>query len=211
MFNRVLFIGAHADDVELFAGGLLSRLSREKLPIRVLTFSAHKGVGIPDVSDKAREEHVSNMSRIGVSFDLHDLPACAGTFEANRGYLYGQIQSAVSEFVPTCIVTHPLDDTNQDHQQVVAECLRVCKGGQSIIHGEYPFNQVRPIAGSVYVRLEKSDIDLKESLICGYKSQNRVGRNYFRPGIWSGYASMLGALCGWDYAERFYVSRIRYE
>ena len=54
--KRLLFVGAHCDDVELFAGGLLARACEEGLEVGVLVFSDHRGVLPDQLAAQSRED-----------------------------------------------------------------------------------------------------------------------------------------------------------
>lgn len=204
--SRVLFIGAHTDDVELFAGGLLSQVSREGKAM-CLTFSSHLGIRDVEVSTQAADEFKSNMHQLGVEFLLGDFSACDGDFQEQRDQLYDSVRVAIDKFDPFTIVTHSMHDTNQDHLQVVQEVVRVAKSLCTIMAGEYPFNRVGGSEPNVFVPLSRGDVDKKIELINKYESQKEGHRRYFSPSVWEGLAALRGAQIGYEYAEAFYLIR----
>lgn len=210
--SRVLFVGAHADDVELFAGGLLAKLARTGSALKTLTFSSHRGV-TDHVA--AAKEHRANIASLGptASCTLLDLGACttgATGFQAKRGLVYAEIDNAVRTFDPDLVVTHLPSDTNQDHQQVADEVNRACKGLTSIVYGEYPLNDLGTFQPQMFVELTRDDVDRKIQLIRGYESQYAPHRKYFDPDVWFGLAKVRGAQIGVDYAEAFQVGRMKW-
>lgn len=204
--RNVLFIGAHTDDIELFAGGLVSRLWREKTPQHWFTFSSHRGI-----SDhiQASQEHIANARMAGVvEWNLLDYPACDGTFQSRRGDIYQTVLEEARRVKPQFVVTHP-EDTNQDHQQLRAEVIRSLKGEVTIISGEYLFNDLgtsrKP---DLYFPLEERDVEMKIAMVLRYESQQRPNRHYFDPDVWRGLARVRGAQVGCAYAEAFCVERM---
>src|SRR5690606_36229389 len=97
--DRTLFVGAHCDDIELMAGGLLSRCCRAGGRVGVIVFSDHRGVQDGATADQARCEFTSNIDHLKQKeraeiIDHTDLvlPACRGAFEAERGAIYAALE-----------------------------------------------------------------------------------------------------------------------
>jgi LmbE family N-acetylglucosaminyl deacetylase len=206
--DRVLFVGAHADDIELFSGGLLARTVRESRNVHILVFSSHRGV---TDHEQARQEFVNNMRRLDIPagrWTIHDYEACTGEFLRSRSRIYDVILATASEFSPTLVVTHARHDTNQDHEQVRKEVVRSLKSRCSIISGEYPFNQVTGRVPDLFIALHDSDIQMKVDLITAYESQKTRHRSYFDPSAWKGLARMRGAQIQASYAEGYFIERV---
>ncbi len=209
LLNRVLFVGSHVDDIELFAGGTLRRVVREGTAM-TLTFSAHGSVLSPDRVAMAAHEHAQNMASLQLPAGrvrLHAVNACDGSFQVQRDFIYQEILRAVHDFAPTAVITHQPHDTNQDHRQLVDEVVRSCKGIVSILGGEYPFNAVEGTIPNVFVRLEYDDIATKTRLVSSYKSQQLPGRHYFASAVWESLARVRGAQIGSEFAEGFHLIR----
>lgn len=211
--SKVLFVGAHTDDVELFAGGLLAKLARTGSTLKTLTFSSHRGV-TDHVA--AAKEHRRNIASMGskASCTLFDLEACTTRidgFQQKRELVYTAIVDEVKGLAPDLVVTHLPSDTNQDHQQIAAEVNRALKGLTSIVYGEYPFNDLGTFQPQMFVKLTKADVEKKIELIRGYESQFALHRKYFDPDVWFGLAKVRGAQIGVDYAEAFQVGRLQWD
>lgn len=192
--SRVLFIGAHTDDIELFAGGLLSKVGREGIGY-CLTFSAHRGVQPDDKVRMAQEEFRSNMRLTGSFFELKDMNACDGSFQTYRDDIYQIVLETIKDFKPTLVVTHQPNDTNQDHQQVYDEVLRVTKGTVSLICGEYPFNvNEKEVKTNITFQIEEEDLRTKIEMIQNYVSQYAPHRKYFDADFWRSLATVRGTL-----------------
>jgi LmbE family N-acetylglucosaminyl deacetylase len=205
LYGKTLFIGAHTDDIELFAGGLLSKLARSQHDaVHCLTFSSHRGV---TDSVMAAAEHTENMKALKVHFTLRDMKAVSGEFQEQRQAIYNTIANMIETAKIDLVVTHP-EDTNQDHQQVRMEVLRACKGLCSIISGEFPFNEVHGRKPDLFVGMDARDISMKCTMIQNYQSQYAPHRKYFQMEVWEGLARVRGAQIGRDFAEGFYVDRM---
>jgi len=181
--ERVLFVGAHCDDIELFAGGLLARACFGGRRVGVLVFSDHRGVVDEETAAAARREFADNVAwlRRESGADVRDhsdrmLPACRGAFQAERGALYAAMEILRSDY--DVVVTHPPSDTNQDHRQVAEEAARVFKAHASVLGGEFPNNDIGGFTPQVYVALTPREVDAKIRMVSRYRSQDFGGRPY---------------------------------
>ncbi|HRI70456.1 MAG TPA: PIG-L family deacetylase [Polyangium sp.] len=208
--SSVLFVGAHCDDIELLAGGLLSRVCRSGMRVGVLVFSDHRGVITPDAAAQARAEFRANIAwlatRTNHAITDHTdllLPACSGAFEAERGRIYSALERLRSDYA--LVVTHPFHDTNQDHQQVAQEVARVFKAHSTVIAGEFPNNDLGDGRLEVYVPLEPEDVEAKVHLVSSYASQRFGGRPYLDENVVRALATLRGSQVRERSAEAFFV------
>jgi len=208
--SSALFVGAHCDDIELLAGGLLSRVCHAGTRVGVIVFSDHRGVLDERAATQARAEFRGNIEWLGARakstiLDHTDLilPACSGAFEAERGRIYSALEALRSRY--ELVVTHPLHDTNQDHRQVAQEAARVFKAHATVLAGEFPNNDLGDGRLEVYVALEQEDIDVKAHLVSSYVSQRFGGRPYLDEKVVRALATLRGSQVREPYAEAFYV------
>jgi LmbE family N-acetylglucosaminyl deacetylase len=208
--NRILFVGAHCDDVELFAGGLLARACRTGRDVGVMVFSDHRGVVDDDTAAKARAELRANLEWLEESTSTavvdHSelwLPACRGAFEAERAAIYAAMEAVRDHY--DMVVTHPLGDTNQDHEQVAREARRVFKMHATVLSGEFPANDAGTFEPRVYVGLDEEDLAVKIRLISRYETQRRAHRTYLDGTVVKALARIRGAQIGRAAAEAFEV------
>ncbi len=212
--DRILFVGAHCDDIELLAGGLLSRACRSSREVGVLVFSDHRGVVDDAAAQQARAEFSANMKwltdRDGTPVnDLSDrmLPACSGHFESKRGDIYARLEALRDDY--DLVVSHAPSDTNQDHRQVSIEVARVFKGHTSILAGEFPNNDLGDFSADVHIALTQADVDAKVRMVGSYASQQFDGRPYFSQEALRGLAAVRGSQIRTNLAEAFSAVRIR--
>jgi len=210
--HRILFVGAHCDDIELLAGGVLTRAcSAPGSRVGVLVFSDHRGVVSDELARQAREEFRANLrwleSETGASIEDHTdaiLPACRGAFESERGSLYVAMERLRDRY--DVVVTHSAADTNQDHRQVAEEAARVFKAHASLLAGEFPTSDLGSVAAQVYVELSPRELDAKVRMIGGYKSQQFGGRPYFDEAVIRALATLRGSQVRATAAEAFSIS-----
>jgi LmbE family N-acetylglucosaminyl deacetylase len=209
--ERVLFVGAHCDDIELFAGGLLAELCyRRTHQLGVLVFSDHRGVVSDATATLAREEFAGNLAFLsadsGARLVDHTsllLPACRGAFEAERGQIYAALEGLRNDY--DLVVTHAASDTNQDHAQVAAEAARVFKAHATLLGGEFPSNDLGGFTPQVFVALSGRALSAKVRLISAYSSQRFGDRPYFDEGAIRGLARVRGSQLREEAAEAFTV------
>jgi LmbE family N-acetylglucosaminyl deacetylase len=206
--DRILFVGAHCDDIELFAGGLLARACFAGRRVGVLVFSDHRGIIDDAAADRARGEFLDNMAWLreqsGSAVRDHSgplLPACRGAFERERASLYAALEALRDEY--DLVVTHAPTDTNQDHQQVAAEARRVFKAHASLIAGEFPNNDLGGFVPHVYAALAPREIDAKVRMVTHYRSQDFGGRPYIDADVVRALARLRGSQIREPAAEAF--------
>lgn len=209
--ERVLFVGAHCDDIELFAGGLLAELCfRQRHRVGVLVFSDHRGVTDDATAARARREMLDNLAWL--TAESHTpiidhtetlLPACRGAFEAERGGLYAAMERLRERY--ELVVTHSSMDTNQDHRQVAIEATRVFKAHATLLGGEFPWNDAGDFHPLVYVPLRGEAVDAKVQMVARYESQQLPGRPYFSEPVLRGLAAVRGSQIRAPAAEAFSV------
>lgn len=208
---RILFVGAHCDDIELCAGGLLARACFAGSRVGVLVFSDHRGVLDEATARQARREFDDNLAwlRSESGNDVCDhssemLPACRGAFEAERARLYAALEALRNDY--DLVVTHTATDTNQDHQQVAAEVARVFKAHATVLGGEFPNNDVGGFTPEVFVALSTRELEAKARMVEHYRSQDFGGRPYVNADVVRALALLRGSQIREAAAEAFAVA-----
>jgi LmbE family N-acetylglucosaminyl deacetylase len=213
--GRILFVGAHCDDIELLAGALLHHACASGVEVGVLTFSDHRGVLEDREAAQSRVEMQANVEWLrevtGAQVEDHTdrlLPACNGAFQAERAHVYARLEALRDRY--DLVVTHPATDTNQDHQQVAAEAARVFKAHASLLGGEFPSNDIGGFVPHVYVEVSEESAVAKQRLVGRYESQRVGGRPYFDEDTVLGLLRVRGSQIRVRYAEAFAVlGRVR--
>jgi LmbE family N-acetylglucosaminyl deacetylase len=208
--GRILFVGAHCDDVELFGGGLLARACFAGRRVGVLVFSDHRGVISDAAAAEAREEMQRNLAWLGAESGtaVRDhcaamLPACRGAFQSERGALYAAMEALRDDY--DLVVTHAPSDTNQDHRQVAEEAARVFKAHATLLGGEFPNNDLGGFVPQLYAALTAREVDAKARMVENYRSQNFGGRPYLDGELVRALARLRGSQIRAAAAEAFAV------
>ncbi len=209
--ERILFVGAHCDDIELCAGGLLARACFAGSHVGVLVFSDHRGVLDEKTAEQARREFTDNVAwlRAESGTEVRDhsgemLPACRGAFEAERARIYAALETLRDAY--DVVVTHAATDTNQDHRQVATEAIRVFKAHATLLAGEFPNNDVGGFTPQVYVALSPREVEAKARMVESYRSQDFGGRPYVDADVIRALARLRGSQIREAAAEAFAVA-----
>ena len=209
--DRILFVGAHCDDIELIAGGLLARACFARRRVGVLVFSDHRGIISDTAATRAREEFRENMAWLsresGTEMRDHSgamLPACCGAFQSERGALYAAMEALRAEY--DLVVTHVPTDTNQDHRQVAEEAARVFKAHATLIGGEFPNNDLGGFTPRIFVALAAREVEAKVRMVSHYRTQDFGGRPYLDATVVRALAALRGSQIREPAAEAFDVT-----
>jgi LmbE family N-acetylglucosaminyl deacetylase len=208
--ERILFVGAHCDDIELIGGGLLARACFDRRHVGVLVFSDHRGVLDQAAAERARGEFRDNLEwlRAESGTDVRDhsgpmLTDCRGAFQSERGALYAAMEALRDDY--DLVVTHVPTDTNQDHRQVAEEAARVFKAHATLLGGEFPNNDLGGFTPQVYVALAQREVDAKARMVAHYRSQDFGGRPYIDADVVRALARLRGSQIREAAAEAFAV------
>jgi LmbE family N-acetylglucosaminyl deacetylase len=117
---RVLFVGAHPDDIELGAGGTLIKHIKRGDEIMYVCMSRGEKGGDP----KEREmELLEVLNHLKIkNYRLFDFPDTL--FNTKLNEMKDLLESIIKEFKPDRIYTHSLNDSHQDHK-TLAEAVKI--------------------------------------------------------------------------------------
>ena len=199
--KKVVFIGAHPDDIELGCGALISNI----IP--------HTEVYCVTLSDNQKnpllknllEEHYQSMHTLG----LDDEHIVLGQFETRR---FIHQRQEILEFMldirkkyqPDMVFVHTAADLHQDHGTVTQEALRAFRGisvfGFDVIrssHGFFP---------TFLVEVQPEDVEKKIKSLAAYKTY--ADKYYFKSELTRAILIRNGAICERQFAEGFDMMRI---
>ena len=199
--RRVLFLGAHPDDIEIGAGALIAHIV-SKTDILCVTLSDNKlNPDLPHVAD----EHRRSMKILGVP----DQNVIVGQFETRR---FPQARQEILEyliqlnrtFLPEIVFTHTKADIHQDHGTVTEETLRAFRGttvlGYDVIRSSYGFFP------NFLVEITEADLEKKLAALAEYHTY--TSKYYFDPAITRSTLVRHGALAERPFAEGFDILRV---
>ena len=107
----VLAIGAHPDDIEIGAGGLLLGLAESELQAHYVVLT-----GTAERQQEARNAAHSFMPGADLTIDLHDLPE--GRLPAVWGSVKEILEGVARSCSPHIVLAPSSDDAHQDHRTI---------------------------------------------------------------------------------------------
>ena len=205
MFNRILCLGAHTDDLEIACGGTIARFVEEGKKVFYSTFSfAEKSLLKGFSAGTTFNESNKAASVLGVhkvqmfDYEVRSFPSVRQDILENMIELRNNIN-------PDLVLTHSSYDTHQDHETIYKETFRAFKQSASIF-GYESFKNNRNFSLDLYISLSDKHIATKIEAMNCYKSQivkNNSGVSSVVP-----LASFRGTQAGSKYAECFEVIRM---
>ncbi len=199
--KRVLFLGAHPDDIELGCGALLHHLLPHSEVLCVTLSDNQKNPLLQNLV----EEHFASMDTLGVPRDRVVLETFTTRyFPTARQEILEYLLRLRRDFKPQIVFTHTLQDIHQDHNVVTQEALRAYRGmtvlGFDVVrssHGFFPH---------FLVEVTEQDVEAKINALMCYKTYR--DKYYFQPELLRATMVRHGALAERTYAEGFDILRI---
>lgn len=199
---RVVALGAHADDLEIGAGGTVLRLLAERPHTHVwwavLSGSderaAEARAAADDLLAGAAEAHVHTAS-----FDDGLFPQRA---EALRAWVRDTLQPAQ----PHLVLTHRLADAHQDHR-AVAELSWQTFRGATIAAYEIPKWEGDLGRPNAYVALDDATVARKLDVLARHFT-SQAGKGWYDRETFAGLLRLRGVEAGVRYAEAFDCAKL---
>ncbi len=199
--RRVLFVGAHPDDIEIGSGALIAHIVKQTDVLCVTLSDNQKNPALTQVV----AEHYRSMAVLGVP----EKNIILQTFETRRFPHFRQeileyLFEMNRQFKPEMIFTHTKADIHQDHATVTDECLRAFRGttvlGFDVIRSSYGFFP------NFLVEVTEEDVETKIRALSEYKTYE--SKYYFDPNITRATCVRHGALAERRFAEGFDTLRV---
>ncbi len=199
--NRVLFIGAHPDDIELGCGALIAHIIPQTEVLCVTLSDNQKNPRSPNLP----AEHRRSMAVLGVpeknivlgQFETRRFPEC-------RQEILEYMIQLNQTFSPEIVFVHTKADIHQDHATITEEGLRAFRGttvlGFDVLRSSYGFFP------NFLVEVSEQDVECKIAALAEYKTY--ASKYYFDPNITRATMIRHGALAERPYAEGFDILRI---
>jgi LmbE family N-acetylglucosaminyl deacetylase len=199
--KRVLFIGAHPDDIELGCGALISNILDKTEVICVTLSDNQKNPALKNLVD----EHRRSMSVLGVPPERDILEA----FETRR---FPQLRQEILEYLyrlnreyqPDIVFTHTRQDIHQDHVQTTEEVLRAFRGrtvlGFDALRSSYGFFP------HFLAEVSEQDVEKKVQALAEYRTYQ--DKYYVDASVLRATMIRHGALAEMSFAEGFDILRI---
>ncbi|HEU0101561.1 MAG TPA: PIG-L family deacetylase [Mycobacteriales bacterium] len=193
----VLALGAHCDDVEIGAGGLLLLLARQPLALEVCLLT---GAG-SGRDDEARAAARAVTPDVGV--EVHGLPD--GRLPAHWDEVKDVLSSLAGRARPDVVLAPQPADAHQDHR-LIAELVPQVWRDVLVLGYEIPKWDGDLGRPNTYVALPPEVLEAKWRLLDEHYASQR-GRNWWDREVVVGLARLRGMECRARYAEAFTVTK----
>ena len=200
---RVLFVGAHTDDIEHGAGGLLCKLiAKRSDAITYLCMSRCTDIPRNATILEDQEAVTRFLTANHVDVVMHDFP---NRRLGQHAFEIRELLESVKEDVkPDLVITHWVKDIHQDHRLLAEESFRVFRNTSVI---SYECTRSCPeFAANYFVDLTKAEVDAKIELLALYKTQANL--YYNKPDVVRALAIMRGVEVGIPFAEGYSIIRL---
>ncbi|MCC7119006.1 MAG: PIG-L family deacetylase [Anaerolineales bacterium] len=199
--KRVLFLGAHPDDIELGCGALLHQIA-PKTEVLCVTLSDNQKN--PDLQN-VKSEHYQSMQILGVVEKGVILgPFTTRVFPEARQEILEYFLKLRKDFKPDLIFTHSRQDVHQDHNIMTDEALRAFRGitvlGFDVVRSSYGFFP------HFLVEVSEENVNKKIEALSKYTTYQ--DRYYFNSELTRSILIRHGALAERPFAEGFDILRI---
>ncbi len=198
--RRVLFLGAHPDDIELGCGALVHCIAGQAEILCATLSDNQNAAALKNLLAEQRKA----MAVLGVPEDRSIVGRFATrSFPDARQDILEYLLAVRREFQPDVVFVHSQHDIHQDHQIVTSESLRAFHGitllGYEVIRSSHGF------APNFIADVSETDAMKKiEALACYTTYRDRA---YFDSEVTRATLRRCGALAGRPYAEGFELLR----
>jgi LmbE family N-acetylglucosaminyl deacetylase len=199
--NRVLFLGAHPDDIEIGCGALIHHIV-DQTEILCVTLSDNQKN--PDLVN-VKSEHLKSMQVLGVpETKIVFGHFITRVFPDARQDILEYFLKLRREFQPDLIFVHSKQDVHQDHLTMTDEALRAFRGitvlGFDVVRSSYGFFP------HFLVEVSEEDVQKKIEALSQYETYR--DRYYFNSELTRSIMVRHGALAEVPFAEGFDILRI---
>src|ERR1700690_2893857 len=199
--QRVLFLGAHPDDIELGCGALIHHIAPMSEVLCVTLSDNRKNPLLKNVV----QEHYEAMAVLGVPKDKVLLGQfTTRIFQEARQDILEYFLKLRNDFKPDIIFVHSKQDVHQDHNTMTDESLRAFRGitllGFDVVRSSYGFFP------NFLVEVSEEDVNAKIEALAQYETYR--DKYYFNSKLTRSIRVRQGALAEGPFAEGFDILRI---
>lgn len=199
--KKVLFLGAHPDDIEIGCGAFLHNIVQKTDVLCVTLSDNQKNQDLKYV----KGEHFRSMKILGVSEEkILFGPFDTRVFPDSRQEILEYFLKLRKDFQPDLIFTHSRQDVHQDHNTMTEEALRAFRGitvlGFDVVRSSYGFFP------HFLVEVTEEDVNKKIKALAEYETYR--DRYYFNAELTRSIMVRHGALAERPFAEGFDILRI---
>jgi LmbE family N-acetylglucosaminyl deacetylase len=199
--DRVLALGAHPDDLEIGAGGLLARLAADGAKVTMVV------VTVPSQLDVRRAEAQAGADTIGANLRIlfDDKPCRVENIEMCE--LVRRFDHIVGDLRPSLVITHSANDLHWDHELVYRATVSALRRTQCdlLAYMSSPeMNAHARCVGECFADISRT-LDTKiEAIKCHPSQLAKFDLDSSRD-----LARAMGRISGFEFAEAYQVLRVR--
>ena len=202
-YDRVLAIGAHPDDIELGAGGLLARLSRGGTRVVMAVCS------VPSQGEERMAEARRGAELIGAELALVCGIEPVRVEDVPMHRIVGKLDEIIARERPELVLTHSLHDVHWDHQLVhnaTISALRRTPCDLLAFVSTPELNAASHFLGECFADITDT-LEVKLAAVAAHSTQ--IAKNSANIESCRDIARALGRISGVKFAEAYEVLRLR--
>ncbi|MDX9992856.1 MAG: PIG-L family deacetylase [Anaerolineales bacterium] len=199
--KRLLFLGAHPDDIELGCGALIHNIGSKSEILCVTLSDNQKNPLLQNVV----QEHYRSMAALGVPPEGVILREFSTRlFDKARQEILEYFLKLRKDFQPDIVFVHSKQDIHQDHNTMTEEALRAFRGitvlGFDVVRSSYNFFP------HFLVEVSAADVEAKLTALAQYETY--ADKYYFQRDLLRATMIRHGTLAELPFAEGFDILRI---
>lgn len=194
----VLALGAHADDIEIGAGGLVATLGEAEPGVEI-DFAIFTG------DETRRTEAERSYEELVGGDSFHWLGAVDGRLPYEDPGAAKDFLRRVASPTPNLVLCPNREDAHQDHRFVAELAWQVCRGA-TIVEYSIPKWDPEPTHANLFFPLAADVVERKlDHLESHFPSQHDKG--WYRRSVFEAVMSLAGVDAGSRYAEPFTIRK----
>jgi LmbE family N-acetylglucosaminyl deacetylase len=194
--RSLVAVGAHPDDIEIAAGGLLLSLAAASPGVRVHYVLC---TGTAERQAEARAAAAAFLPGADLSFALHQLPDTR--LPAHWDAVKEILQGAATVLAPDLVICPAPNDAHQDHRLLAEQTPTVFRD-QLVLHYEIPKWDGDLARRNLYVPLP-DDVARRKVQLLHESFPSQKARDWWDDEVFLGLARLRGMECRSRYAEAF--------
>lgn len=199
--TSLVALGAHPDDIEIAAGGLLLQVAAANPGLRVRYVLA---TGTPARQAEARAAAAAFLPGADITFDLGPLPD--GRLPAHWDAVKDQVELAAREARPDLVIAPWSGDAHQDHRALGTLAPTAFRDAL-VLHYEIPKWDGDLGRPSVYLPMPDETARHKVALLHTH-FPSQAARDWWDDEVFLGLARLRGMECRSRYAEAFHTQKL---
>lgn len=209
---RILAVGAHLDDIEISAGGVLAKAVNNGHEVKTLIMSrsgyTNKDGEVQRTDESAVKEGTEALHILGIrDIEILDFPTKDIPFQSD---VVNAIDLCINDYQPDIIFTHHPFDTHQAHVGVSNATIAAARRKNTIFF----YEPISPSGRSyvafrpqLYISIEETIEQKLDSLRAHKTEYNKFGKEDWIAGVYAR-CGFRGYEMGKKYAEAFEILRI---